>query len=162
MCCACAVVVGWIGCDRTEGVRTPHILVLCMPITASLNALWYEPPLRPRPAAVVHVAITNLKLQVDPSLTSEVKGWLPLGALVIVLERKTLRNGTRRAFVLGEPRALTPGWISLYAEDGSENLGYFAPWFLWLCLFCFWAIAVQSRKTHSKTIKASKNYLNHT
>lgn len=127
MCCACAVVVGWIGCDRTEGVRTPHILVLCMPITASLNALWYEPPLRPRPAAVVHVAITNLKLQVDPSLTSEVKGWLPLGALVIVLERKTLRNGTRRAFVLGEPRALTPGWISLYAEDGSENLGYFAP-----------------------------------
>lgn len=99
-----------------------------MPVTASLSPLWYEAPARPRPPVVVFVANTSIRLQEAPALLSEVRGFIPSGSLLVILERRTLNDGTRRAKVLGEPRSLTPGWVSLTAgDDGSDTLGCFAP-----------------------------------
>ena len=75
------------------------------------------------------IARQSLKLRSKCELDSEEAGTLPTGAEAVLLELKTLEDGTLRARVAGEPQPplrRTPGkplgWVSCVGKDLRSNL----------------------------------------
>ena len=64
-----------------------------------------------------------LKVREKPELESSEAGVVEKEALVRVLDRRELADGTRRAKIAMHNAEMTPiGWVSLEGKDGKENL----------------------------------------
>ena len=121
------VPVARVVCAAGRKTLVHHAPLLSMPITTTFHpSLWHDRLSRsPPPVVTTWVTLVKLRLFAEPSLSSTLLGNLPPGDLCVILERTTLKDGTKRAKVLCEPRGLSPGWVNLKTNDGQDSLGYF-------------------------------------